>query len=73
MLFDPKRTRELGLGIGLSFQLVISVVLGLYLGMYIDEKFEIQPFGSLFCAIFGFALGVIPFITTFNKSNKTEN
>ena len=67
MLFDPKKTRELGLGIGLSFQLGILVVLGLYLGLFLDKKYEIQPFGSLAGAILGFILGVIPFITKYNK------
>ena len=67
MLFDPKKTRELGLGIGLSFQLVVTVVLGLYLGTLVDERYEMQPFGSLIGAIMGFITGMITLVTIYNR------
>ncbi len=67
MLLDPKNSRELVLGIGLSFQLVAAVVLGLYLGMEVEKRYEIQPFGSLVGAIFGFIAGIISFVKLYKK------
>ena len=69
MLFDSKNSRQLGLGIGLSFQLVISVLLGLYLGSIVDDKMEMTPFGSLAGAIFGFIVGSVTLIRFYEKEN----
>ena len=62
-----KKSRQLGIAFGLSFQLVVSVVLGMYFGNKIDEKLDTQPFVSLAGAILGFVAGILPLLKSHGK------
>ncbi len=65
-----KIIREIAPYMSLGLQLAATVTVMVFLGIWLDEKFNTNPFLTVFCSFLGVSAALYNFIKTVIKSEK---